>query len=440
MIQLKSAILASFAALLYSSQSVASFLSLLVLMLTGIPLKPYTVFMVLALINTTRVSVACDFANAVYQIADFSTAIKRIGDFLKARELSRLTTLSDCFTPTLSKKDSNKNEVKYDEVFIEGNSVNGTTEKIPSVDSNSSSSEVLLLSNVTSAWNCDERTTALRDFTLKIFKGELVIITGPVGSGKSALLGTILGELNVIQGEVTNPWHMAFVSQCPWVFTGSIRENILFGKPFNDVVYQAAVKASQLLDDLENLSDGDLTMVGERGVVLSGGQRSRVGLARALYLDADLYLLDDPLSAVDAKVGKQLFEDCVCGILNNKTRVLVTHQLQYVKVADRIVVMNSGKLVVEGSYKELMQQGVEFEKIDSRYDESSTEKAIAQSVRNLNKIESGKEGENKGLNILEEDRMIGTVSWKLYWKYFRAGLSVPGIIALVTLIIVIQGK
>ena len=386
--------------------------------------------MVLALINNLRASVSYDFATAIYKLADFFTALTRIVDFLQASDFQRC--LNKHSTPTQKNTESNKT----DEMFTEGYSSKEKTEKF---NSKFPSSEVLMLSNVTSLWNCNDEITALKDISLKISKNELVMITGPVGCGKSALIGTILGELNIIKGTLTNPWNVAFVPQCPWIFTGSIRENILFGKSLHEASYHVAIEASKLNDDLENLPDGDLTVVGERGVALSGGQRSRVSLARALYLDADLYLLDDPLSAVDGKVGKQLFEDCICGVLNNKTRVLVTHQQQYVKRADRIVLMNAGKVVVEGSYKELTEQGVEFEKMDFRYDNSSVKKATSQNLSSLDEVDRELMDKCKGIQIHEEDRMVGTVSWRLYWKYFRAGLSVPGVIALISLLLLVQG-
>ena len=173
-------------------------------------------------------------------------------------------------------------------------------------------------------------------------------VTGPVGSGKSSVLMAILRELPTISGTVSINGRVAYVPQIPWVFSGTIRDNILFGRPFDNRRYFEVLDVCCMQADLNNFSKGDLTEIGHRGVSLSGGQRVRVSLARALYSDADIYLLDDPLSAVDAKVGKHLFENCICGFLSEKTRVLVTHQMHYLTNIDNVIVLNEGAIAIDG--------------------------------------------------------------------------------------------
>jgi len=132
---------------------------------------------------------------------------------------------------------------------------------------------------------------------------------------------------------------MSYASQESWIFTGNIRQNILFGNAFDKQRYQEVVRASALEDDFAQLPHGDMTTVGERGITLSGGQKARVNLARALYRQADIYIMDDPLSAVDSRVSRHLFDKCIKEHLKGKLRILVTHQLQYLPQADHIVVL-----------------------------------------------------------------------------------------------------
>ncbi|XP_050503306.1 probable multidrug resistance-associated protein lethal(2)03659 isoform X2 [Diabrotica virgifera virgifera] len=194
----------------------------------------------------------------------------------------------------------------------------------------------------------------LDDINLDIPSGTLVAVVGPVGAGKSCLLHLIMGELPLFSGTIGVDGVVSYASQEPWLFAGSVRQNILFGREFNYQKYKQVVKVCALNRDFGILQFGDRTIVGERGVSLSGGQRARVNLARCVYKEADIYLLDDPLSAVDIQVGQQLFEGCIRRYLKDKIVVLITHQLQYLKRADHIVIMNEGVIQCQGSYSELM--------------------------------------------------------------------------------------
>lgn len=173
---------------------------------------------------------------------------------------------------------------------------------------------------------------------------QLVGVVGPVGSGKSTLLQTILKELVPKEGRVDVKGSISYVSQEPWIFCGSVRQNIIFGQEFNKKKYEEVVKVCALERDFILFPYGDRTLVGERGVSLSGGQRARINLARAVYKDADIYLLDDPLSAVDTHVGKHLFDQCIGGYLKNKCVVLVTHQLQYLSNVHCIYLLEEGEV------------------------------------------------------------------------------------------------
>lgn len=185
-------------------------------------------------------------------------------------------------------------------------------------------------------------------------------VIGPTASGKSSILSSLLYELPVNSGSIKTFGKVAYSAQEAWVFNGSVRENILFGKPYNSGWYDEVTEACALTRDFQLLPYGDRTLVGEKGSELSGGQKARVTLARAVYSDADIYLMDDPLSAVDAQVGRHIVEKCIFGLLKHKCRVLVTHQLQYIKLADKIVVMLDGHVAHSGDFKGLQRSGIPF--------------------------------------------------------------------------------
>ncbi|KAG3283750.1 multidrug resistance-associated protein 1-like [Ictidomys tridecemlineatus] len=193
---------------------------------------------------------------------------------------------------------------------------------------------------------------------MKIPEGAFVAIVGQVGSGKSSVLSAILGEMQKLTGVVQRKGSVAYVSQQAWIQNCILQENILFGSIMQKQFYERILEACALLPDLEQLPNGDQTEIGERGVNISGGQKQRVSLARAVYSGADIYLLDDPLSAVDVHVGKQLFEKVIgsSGLLKNKTRILVTHNLTLLPHVDFIVVMESGRVAQMGTYQELLSK------------------------------------------------------------------------------------
>lgn len=152
--------------------------------------------------------------------------------------------------------------------------------------------------NVTAEWGANQPQNTLEDLNLEIKKGKLYAVIGMVGSGKSSFLSAILGEITLTEGQIKLNGNISYASQEAWVFGSSVRQNILFGQPYERHRYQKVIKACALLRDFKQFPQGDLTIVGERGSSLSGGQKARINLARALYRQSDIYLLDDPLSAV----------------------------------------------------------------------------------------------------------------------------------------------
>ncbi|KAM6155276.1 multidrug resistance-associated protein 1 isoform 2-T2 [Rhynchocyon petersi] len=219
----------------------------------------------------------------------------------------------------------------------------------------------ITMRNATFTWSRSDPPT-LHGISFSVPEGALVAVVGQVGCGKSSLLSALLAEMDKLEGHVAIKGSVAYVPQQAWIQNDSLQENILFGRQLQERYYRAVIEACALLPDLEMLPSGDRTEIGEKGVNLSGGQKQRVSLARAVYCNTDIYLFDDPLSAVDAHVGKHIFENVVGpkGMLKNKTRILVTHGISYLPQVDIIIVMSGGKISEMGSYQELLARDGAF--------------------------------------------------------------------------------
>uniref|UniRef100_A0A4W5KZC6 ABC-type glutathione-S-conjugate transporter n=1 Tax=Hucho hucho TaxID=62062 RepID=A0A4W5KZC6_9TELE len=218
--------------------------------------------------------------------------------------------------------------------------------------------------------------------SLEIKPGKLVAVVGVVGSGKSSLISAMLGEMHSAKGFVNVQGSVALVPQQAWIQNATLRDNILFGYPLEDSRFQATLEACALGPDLELLPGGDQTEIGEKGINLSGGQKQRVSLARAAYSQADVYLLDDPLSAVDSHVGKHLFEEVVgpTGILKDKTRILVTHGVSFLPYVDEIVVLKEGCVSEVGSYQSLKDRKGAFSEFLDTYAKEEVSKLLTGTV------------------------------------------------------------
>ncbi|KAK4235406.1 hypothetical protein C8A03DRAFT_17849 [Achaetomium macrosporum] len=216
--------------------------------------------------------------------------------------------------------------------------------------------ETVLIRDGTFSWNRHEDRTVLKDINFSARKGDLSCVVGRVGAGKSSFLQSILGDLWKIKGEVVVHGTVAYVSQSPWIMNATVRENIVFGYRYDSNFYEKTVKACALLDDFAQLPDGDETFVGERGISLSGGQRARVALARAVYARADVYLLDDCLSAVDSHVGRHIIDNVLGpnGLLSSKTRILATNSIPVLVESDYICMLKDGEIAERGTYRQLM--------------------------------------------------------------------------------------
>ncbi|XP_033637557.1 multidrug resistance-associated protein 4-like [Asterias rubens] len=293
-------------------------------------------------------------------------------------------------------------------------------------------SSTVVVDNLNGSWTKDVDGGTLENVSFSVEPGELLAVIGPVGCGKSSLLMALLGELPSISGVVSLQGKVGYTAQQPWILSGSLKDNILFGSPYEPVRYHRIIRQCALRRDIELLPHGDQTLVGERGVTLSGGQRARVSLARAVYSDADVYLLDDPLSAVDPAVGRHLFEKCILKFLKTKPRILVTHQLQFLDLADKILILDQGKVAGYGTYQDLQEHGVDFasllkkKSLEGDYDGEGEELRSLQRQMSTTSKSSlcssvGHYEVEEPVAIVPEEVALGTVDWRVYWRYYTAG-------------------
>ncbi|XP_042361797.1 multidrug resistance-associated protein 1 isoform X2 [Plectropomus leopardus] len=299
------------------------------------------------------------------------------------------------------------------------------------------------------SWSRAESPT-LKRLNVCIPEGSLVAVVGHVGSGKSSLLSALLGEMDKLEGTVAVKGSVAYVPQQAWIQNSTLRDNIIFGQERREAWYQRVVEACALQPDLEILPAGDETEIGEKGVNLSGGQKQRVSLARAVYCDRVVYLLDDPLSAVDAQVGKHIFDHVIGpqGLLKDKTRVLVTHGLSYLPQTDLILVMVEGEISEMGSYQQLMAKEGAFAEFQRTYtavdhtdnNESMPKTGTKGTENSIAPAPAGSPGDSIVSEKGEEDKVLskktkppevgklteadkastGRVKLSVFWAYMKA--------------------
>eukprot|EP00026_Physarum_polycephalum_P000482 Phypoly_transcript_00483.p1 GENE.Phypoly_transcript_00483~~Phypoly_transcript_00483.p1 ORF type:complete len:1415 (-),score=265.79 Phypoly_transcript_00483:241-4485(-) len=294
----------------------------------------------------------------------------------------------------------------------------------------------------------NEGPHTLRDINLRIPRGHLVAVVGPVGSGKSTLLAAMMEQITRVRGTVTMHGSAAFVPQQAWIQNMTLRDNVLFGSRFDEEKYLHTIQVCALEPDLKQLLAGDQTEIGERGINLSGGQKQRVSIARAVYADKDVVLMDDPLSAVDQHVGKHLFEKCIKTALAGKTVILVTHQLQYLPKCDSVIVMSSGTISAHGTFNELMSKLDFSELIGQHVDLTVEAEAGKQEVNPDERDEPGmqeamqqeqnpeqknKEAEPKkdGTLIKAEEQKAGNLGGDTYKQYIYNGGAIVFIVVMI---------
>ncbi|KAF5366995.1 hypothetical protein D9758_003982 [Tetrapyrgos nigripes] len=284
----------------------------------------------------------------------------------------------------------------------------------------------------------------MRDISLTIPRGQLVAIVGQVGAGKSSLLQGIIGEMRRTSGTVKFGGSVGYCPQSAWIQNATIRQNICFGRPFEEARYWKAVKDSCLEPDLDMLPYGDMTEVGEKGVSLSGGQKQRLSICRAIYCDTDIQIFDDPLSALDAHVGKAVFHNVLRDAMAGKTRVLVTHALHFLPQVDYIYVVSDGRILERGTYTELMENGQQFSAFVREF--GSKDGEGEQSKEEDSVVDEKAEDEVKkkfttGAAIMQaEERNTGAVDMAVYKQYSEAARGNIILPFLVFSLVLVQGS
>nr|KMM69243.1 ABC metal ion transporter [Coccidioides posadasii RMSCC 3488] len=402
----------------------ASMLAFITYALTNHELTPAPIFSSLALFNTLRLPLNM-LPLVIGQVTDAWTAICRIQEFLLAEE--------------------QKDDIKWDKTManaLELEDASFTWERLPTDPDESEKanrkggkkgkyhSKGPQLPLEESGQGTDSGTKSpsepfkLSDLNFTAGRNELLAVIGTVGSGKTSLLAALAGDMRLTGGEVTMGASRAFCPQYAWIQNATLKENILFGKEYDKVWYDEVIEACALRADLEMLPAGDKTEIGERGITISGGQKQRLNIARAIYFNADLVLMDDPLSAVDAHVGRHIMDNAICGLLKDKCRILATHQLHVLNRCDRIILMNDGRIESVDTFDNLMRDSELFQRLmatTSQEEEKENEKKENDEIEEEEKPdEKTKSSKQPAMLMQQEERAVDSVSWKVWWAYISS--------------------
>ncbi|XP_030554771.1 probable multidrug resistance-associated protein lethal(2)03659 [Drosophila novamexicana] len=401
----------------------AIFASLLAYVLAGGQLTAEQAFCVTGFYNILRRTMSKFFPSGMSQVAELLVSLRRITTFMLRDETD---------VAMLAEEEDDDRAAESKKLLANGN------------QQQFSSDVCVEIKHLRARWNTDHADPVLDDINMQLQRQQLVAVIGPVGAGKSSLIQAILGELRAESGTIKLSGRCSYASQEPWLFCASVRDNILFGLPLDRQRYRTVVRMCALERDFELLEQGDKTLVGERGASLSGGQKARISLARAVYRKADVYLLDDPLSAVDAHVGRHLFEQCMRGFLRHQLVILVTHQLQFLEQADLIVILDKGKVTDIGTYDHMLKSGQDFAQMLAQQPQEVTEIEVetktcgdandkSTTYSRQNSVESRSSISSMGSSAddslmardkpkeVQETRSANKIGWGMYQKYFRAG-------------------
>jgi ATP-binding cassette subfamily C (CFTR/MRP) protein 1 len=402
-------------------------------------LDPARIFSSLALFNSMRIPL--NFLPLVIgQVIDANASVKRIQEFLLAEEAEETATWDYNAKDAVVIKNADFTWERHPSQDAEdgpGSSPAKKTttkqekkEKRASVQSAQNASGSATPSDTTVVE--EEKPFAMQGIDLTFGRNELVAIIGTVGSGKSSLLAALAGDMRKTSGEVIIGASRAFCPQYAWIQNATVRENIVFGKDFDQKWYDEVVDACALRADLDMLPAGDKTEIGERGITVSGGQKQRMNIARAIYFNADIILMDDPLSAVDAHVGRHIMDNAICGLLKDKCRILATHQLHVLNRCDRIIWVEEGRVQAVDTFDALMSHNEGFqqlmkstkkeEKREEEDEEEDADEVAAEVTDGKREAKQTAKRQKKAVALMQvEERATKSVSWGVWIAYIKAG-------------------
>ena len=402
--------------------------------------------MLLSFLNTLRTSVLMWMTCAISTLLESFVSLKRVENFLQLKNLPFLENEQDCRITDVDYELTKSDDCSSPLIFLrESSFVPREKEMYQDVKTRplEGPRKALVVSGLTYKLTDPVEKTILENVNIEVADKSLTVITGQVGSGKSTLLASIVREIELSSGKISYSGSVAYVSQSAWVFSGTIQENILFGNAFDEGTFTRVIEACALKEDLERLPNGVLTFVGERGVVLSGGQRARVSLARAVYADADIYLLDDPLSAVDVKVGDHIFSHCVRQLLRDKVTVMASYNEKHMKIADQVIVLEEGSVLGKGVYSELKDSSILNVILDASHSAREEMKQPVYTTRRHTEhtgFTSGDDDITEHLELSKEEKVVGSLTSQLYWDYFRAALHPVVIMLVFVFFLLTQGQ
>ena len=426
----------------------ASMLSFITYSLSNHALDPAPIFSSLALFNSLRLPLNL-LPLVMGQVIDAWASLGRIQDYMLAEEQddgfdwdkeskSALSVKQASFTweRTITQnpeKAIQQTKAQLSDVKKAGKASSNATKSVDEKGGIDSASTLTA-----------QEPFGLHGIDISFGRNELIAVIGGVGSGKSSLLAALAGDMRRTSGSVTLAATRAFCPQYAWIQNASVRDNVLFGKDYDRSWYDEVVDACALKPDLDMLPHGDLTEIGERGITISGGQKQRLNIARAIYFNSDIVLMDDPLSAVDAHVGRHIFDHAICGLLKDKCRILATHQLHVLNRCDRIVWLQEGRIESVDTFSNLMLYNEAFKELmaSTAQEEMANEEAQVNEdeVKDEEKDAKKRKAAKKGAALMQqEERAVKSVSWSVYGDYVRASGTILNAPLLILLLIISQG-
>ena len=437
----------------------AMMLSFVTFSLTRHKLDPAAVFSSVALFNALRMPLSM-LPVIIGQVVDARAALERIQDYLLAEEMEKDGEINTKTVEAVQVKNADftwertptadpaqAKAKKIADAKSQAKAATKATKQSAKEKENGLVTSTKILNQDDSLETSEARRPfQLHGMTFNAQRNELIAVIGGVGSGKSSLLAALAGDMRKTNGQVIWGASRAFCPQNPWIQNATVRDNILFGKNMYEGWYKKVVQACALTTDLQMLPDGDATEIGERGITVSGGQKQRLNIARAIYFDAEIVLLDDPLSAVDVHVGRHIFDNAICGLLKNKCRIMATHQLNILHRCDRVIWMDNGRIRAFDTYDKLIKRNQDFAKmmlttaLEKKTDVAEAakdEEAVAET-----KPEEAKKAlatKKKTQLMQAEERATKSVPWSLYVAYIRASGTILTAPLIVFLLVLAQG-